>query len=100
MRGGGLRGRPRLPGLRAGGQGLAGRPVRLGLLATDVAPVLQQAANEVWSGWGYGEFSQEAIWAATIEPGLTAGKTIVSMLPAWQSAITDYASSDGCRVSQ
>jgi ABC-type glycerol-3-phosphate transport system substrate-binding protein len=71
-----------------------------GYYATDISPVLQQAANEVWSGWGYGEFSQEAIWAATIEPGLTSGKTIVSMLPAWQSAISDYATSDGYQVSQ
>ena len=61
--------------------------------------MLQQAAGQVWSGWGYGQFSQEAIWASTIDPGLTAGKTIVSMLPAWQSAITDHAQADGYQVS-
>ena len=53
-----------------------------------------------WRGWGYGQFSQEAIWAATVTPGLTAGKTIVSMLPDWQKAITDYARSNGYEVGQ
>lgn len=42
-----------------------------GYYATDISPVLQQAAGQVWSGWGYGQFSQEAIWASTIDPGLT-----------------------------
>ena len=70
-----------------------------GYFANDIAPVLQQAAGQVWPGWGYGKFSQEAIWAATVDPGLTAGKTIVSMLPAWQTAITNYAQADGYQVS-
>jgi ABC-type glycerol-3-phosphate transport system substrate-binding protein len=67
--------------------------------ANDIAPVLEQAAGQVWPGWGYGKFSQEAIWAATIDPGLTSGKTIVSMLPAWQQAITNYATAAGYKVS-
>ncbi len=67
--------------------------------AQDISGVLQQAAGEVWPGWGYGKFSQEAIWAATVDPGLTSGKTIVSMLPAWQTAIANFAKSDGYQVS-
>ncbi len=70
-----------------------------GYYAHDISGVLGQAAGEVWPGWGYGKFSQEAVWAATIDPGLTSGKTIVSMLPAWQTAITNYATSDGYKVS-
>jgi ABC-type glycerol-3-phosphate transport system substrate-binding protein len=69
-----------------------------GYFASDPTPVLEQAAGQVWSGWGYGKWSNESIWAATIDPGLTAGKTIVSMLPAWQSAITNYAKADGYQV--
>ena len=69
---------------------LAGQQ-KSGYFADDIAPAVQQAAGQVWPGWGYGKFSQEAIWAATVTPGLTAGKTIVSMLPAWQTAITNYA---------
>jgi ABC-type glycerol-3-phosphate transport system substrate-binding protein len=71
-----------------------------GYYANNVAPVLQQAAGQVWSGWGYGQFSQEAVWAATVIPGLTSGKTIVSMLPAWQTAIAQHAQADGYSVSQ
>jgi ABC-type glycerol-3-phosphate transport system substrate-binding protein len=70
-----------------------------GYYTGDIAAPLQAAANQVWNGWGYGQFSQEAIWAATVTPGLNAGKTIVSLLPAWQNAIVDYARSDGYQVS-
>ncbi|WP_406416506.1 extracellular solute-binding protein [Streptomyces sp. NBC_00873] len=70
-----------------------------GYYAGDIS-VLQDASTQVWSGWGSGQFSQEAIWAATVKPGLTQGKTIVSLLPAWQDAIVKYAESDGYKVSQ
>jgi ABC-type glycerol-3-phosphate transport system substrate-binding protein len=70
-----------------------------GYYASDISSVLQQAAGQVWPGWGYGQFSQEAVWAATVTPGITAGKSIVSMLPAWQSAIAQHAQSDGYSVS-
>jgi len=70
-----------------------------GYYANDIAAPLQAAANQVWPGWGYGQFSQEAIWAATVTPGLNAGKSLVSLLPAWQSAIENYARSDGYQVA-
>lgn len=66
--------------------------------ANDVSVPLRTAADQVWPGWGYGQFSQEAIWAATVTPGMTAGKTIVSLLPAWQKAIVNYARTDGYQV--
>jgi ABC-type glycerol-3-phosphate transport system substrate-binding protein len=68
--------------------------------ANDIAEPLQTAAGQVWSGWGYGQFSQEAIWAATVIPGVNAGKTIVSLLPAWQNAIVNHARTNGYKVSQ
>jgi multiple sugar transport system substrate-binding protein len=71
-----------------------------GYYANDITAPLQSAAGQVWPDWGYGQFSQEAIWAATVTPGLTAGKTIVSMLPAWQNAIANYARADGYEVSR
>ncbi|MDQ7805487.1 ABC transporter substrate-binding protein [Amycolatopsis sp. A133] len=71
-----------------------------GYYAGDIAGPLQAAAGQVWSGWGYGQFSQEAIWAATVTPGLTAGKSIESLLPAWQSAIENHARSTGYEVKQ
>ncbi|GAA4628185.1 extracellular solute-binding protein [Actinoallomurus vinaceus] len=66
--------------------------------ANDISGPLQTAAGQVWSGWGYGQFSQEAIWAATVTPGMTAGKTVVSLLPAWKTAIANYARADGYKV--
>ena len=71
-----------------------------GYFANDIAAPLEAAANQVWPGWGYGQFSQEAIWAATVKPGLTQGKSIESMLPAWQDSIVKYAKSNGYKVSQ
>ena len=70
-----------------------------GYYAGDIAP-LRAAADQVWSGWGYGQFSQEAIWAATVTPGLNAGKSIVSLLPAWQEAIVNHARADGYEVKE
>jgi ABC-type glycerol-3-phosphate transport system substrate-binding protein len=70
-----------------------------GYFANNIVPVIQQTAGQVWQGWGYGKFSQEAIWASTVTPGITSGKAIVSMLPSWQTAITNYATAAGYQVS-
>ncbi|MDN0196236.1 extracellular solute-binding protein [Streptomyces sp. S.PNR 29] len=70
-----------------------------GYFASDLT-VLKDASSQVWPGWGSGKFSQEAIWAATVKPGLTEGKSIVSMLPAWQDAIVKHAQANGYKVSQ
>ncbi|MFI7300447.1 ABC transporter substrate-binding protein [Streptomyces sp. NPDC050121] len=71
----------------------------VGYLTGDLS-ALQDASSQVWPGWGSGQFSQEAIWAATVKPGLTQGKSIESMLPAWQDSIVKYAKSNGYKVSQ
>jgi ABC-type glycerol-3-phosphate transport system substrate-binding protein len=71
-----------------------------GYYANDIGTPLQEAAGQVWPKWGYGQFSQEAIWAATVIPGVNAGKSIESMLPDWQNAIADHARSDGYQVSR
>jgi ABC-type glycerol-3-phosphate transport system substrate-binding protein len=70
-----------------------------GYYANDPGQALTAAANQVWPGWGYGQFSQESIWAATVTPGMTAGKTITSLLPAWHDAIVNYAKTDGYQVT-
>ncbi|MEI5521939.1 ABC transporter substrate-binding protein [Streptomyces brasiliscabiei] len=70
-----------------------------GYFAGDLT-ALKDASSQVWSGWGSGQFSQEAIWAATVKPGLTQGKTIESLLPAWQDSIVKHATSNGYKVSQ
>ncbi|MFI6931168.1 ABC transporter substrate-binding protein [Streptomyces sp. NPDC050287] len=70
-----------------------------GYFASDLS-ALKDASSQVWPEWGSGQFSQEAIWAATVKPGLTQGKSIVSMLPAWQDSIVKYAESNGYKVAQ
>jgi multiple sugar transport system substrate-binding protein len=70
-----------------------------GYFASDLN-ALKTASSQVWPGWGSGQFSQEAIWAATVKSALTQGKSVVSMLPAWQDSIVKYAKSNGYKVSQ
>ncbi|MBM9503012.1 ABC transporter substrate-binding protein [Actinacidiphila acididurans] len=71
-----------------------------GYYSGDITGTLQAAADQIWPGWGYGQFSQEAVWAATVTPKLTAGKTVTSLLPAWKDAIVNYARADGYQVTQ
>jgi ABC-type glycerol-3-phosphate transport system substrate-binding protein len=66
--------------------------------AGDVSSVFTQAASEIWGGWGSGRYSQENIWAATMVPQITNGKTISSLLGTWQTAIEDQARSFGYQV--
>ncbi|RSM48686.1 carbohydrate ABC transporter substrate-binding protein [Amycolatopsis balhimycina DSM 5908] len=91
---------PGYPAYQAAAKTWLANQVSSGYYAGDITGPLQAAAGQVWNGWGYGQFSQEAIWAATVTPGLTAGKTIESLLPAWQSAIENYARSTGYEVKQ
>ncbi|MFD8864384.1 ABC transporter substrate-binding protein [Streptomyces sp. NPDC059590] len=70
-----------------------------GYFADDLS-ALKDAASQVWPGWGSGQFSQEAIWAATVKPALTQGKTVESMLPAWQDSVVKYAKANGYKVAQ
>lgn len=65
--------------------------------ATSLEP-MTTAASQIWNGWGSGVFSQEAIWAKTVTPGITSGKSIVSLLPAWETAIKNQAQVDGYTV--
>ncbi len=68
-----------------------------GYYATDLQAVVT-AGTEIWSGWGSGVFSQEAIWAKTITPAIANGKTLVSLLSDWQTAIKNQAQVDGYTV--
>ncbi|MCO8273643.1 extracellular solute-binding protein [Actinoplanes sp. TRM 88003] len=65
--------------------------------ATDLQAVVE-AGTAIWSGWGSGIFSQEAIWAKTMTPGIASGKSLVSLLPEWQTAIKNQAQVDGYTV--
>ncbi|MDY7085283.1 MAG: extracellular solute-binding protein [Actinomycetota bacterium] len=68
-----------------------------GYYATDLQPIVK-AGTEIWDGWGSGIFSQEAIWAKTMTPGIAGGKNLVDLLPQWQTAIKNQAQVDGYTV--
>ncbi len=68
-----------------------------GYYATDLSAVVT-AGTQIWSGWGAGIFSQEAIWAKTMTPGIASGKSLVDLLPDWQTAIKNQAQVDGYTV--
>jgi ABC-type glycerol-3-phosphate transport system substrate-binding protein len=68
-----------------------------GYYATDLQPVVK-AGTEIWDGWGSGIFSQEAIWAKTMTPAIAGGKSLVDLLPQWQTAIKNQAQVDGYTV--
>ncbi|GAA1967868.1 carbohydrate ABC transporter substrate-binding protein [Catenulispora subtropica] len=90
---------PGYPAYSAAAKTWLAAQVASGYYANDITAPLTAAANQVWPGWGYGQFSQEAIWAATITPGVNAGKSISSLLPAWRDAIANYAKADGYQVT-
>ena len=71
-----------------------------GYWANDIATPIIAAASQVWSGWGPPEFSQESVWASTVSAGMAQGKSIESLLPAWQTAITNQAKVLGYTVSK
>lgn len=59
---------------------------------------LTTAATSVWDGWGFPDFSQEAIWAKTMTPLVTSGKSIEDNLGTWSKAIADQAKAAGYSV--
>lgn len=68
-----------------------------GYYATDLQALIK-AGSQIWSGWGSGVFSQEAIWAKTITPAIAGGKNLVDLLPEWETAIKNQAQVNGYTV--
>ena len=62
-----------------------------GLLHRRLRRRRRHGRHEVWAGWGYPRFSQEAIWAKTVTPELAGGESLVDLLPTWQTAIKNQA---------
>lgn len=90
---------PGYPGYVPAAQKWAQATQATGYYAGNIVPPIEQAANEVWTGWGSGGFSQEAIWAKVVLAGMSQGKTIQSLLPAWQTEIVNEAQVLGYTVT-
>jgi multiple sugar transport system substrate-binding protein len=71
-----------------------------GYYANDIGPVLQQAAPRIWAKWAVSTlYSQEAIYAATMVPALSSGKSVSSQMDVWQQAIVNKATALGYKVN-
>lgn len=90
---------PGLPAYKAAGDQWLAKQAASGFFAGDFAKNVSTAASEVWTGWGYPKFSQEAVWAKTVTPELAAGKKLVDLLPTWEKAIKNEAQANGYKVS-
>ena len=69
-----------------------------GYFATSPARVFAETANDVWPGWSSLLFSTDGVWADTVVPGITAGKSLSSLLPAWGTALKDQAQTLGYTI--
>jgi ABC-type glycerol-3-phosphate transport system substrate-binding protein len=67
--------------------------------ANDVSNAFQTAATEIWPGWSNVSFSDQTPWSTVVLAGLTEGKTLTELLPAWQDEITNLAKSVGYTVT-
>lgn len=90
---------PGLPAYKAAGDKWLKNQEAKGFFVAGFADSLSTAAGQVWDGWGYPKFSQEAVWAKTITPELAAGKKLVDLLPEWEKAIKNEAQVNGYKVS-
>ena len=90
---------PTYPAYAPGAAAWLANPANKDYFATDVTGVFQQAANEVWSGWGNTKFSDATSWSSVVLPALTSGKTLAQTLPAWGNEIANEAKSVGYTVT-
>lgn len=58
------------------------------------------AGGSIWSGWASARFSPETGWATTVMPAIAEGKTIESVLPAWQTEVLNEAQVNGYTVAE
>ncbi len=69
---------PGYPAYTAAATKWLAKTAKSGYYANDIAAPIQEAAGQVWPGWGSAAFSQEAVWAKVVQAGMGQGKTIES----------------------
>ncbi|EWM18437.1 ABC transporter substrate-binding protein [Kutzneria sp. 744] len=94
-----LKAAPTYPAYSPGAKAWLANPANKDYFAADVSGPFQQAANEVWTGWGNTKFSDATAWSSIVLPAVTAGRTLTETLPAWQSEIASEAKSVGYTVT-
>lgn len=91
---------PGYPAYASAGEEWLDKQAKSGFFAGDFTGNVTKAAGQVWNGWGYPRFSQEAVWAKTVTPKLASGATLTDTLPAWQTAIKNEAQVNGYAVAE
>jgi len=89
---------PGLPAYASAGSKWLANQASSGFFTGDFVKDVTTASGQVWDGWGYPRFSQEAVWAKTVTPELAAGKSLVDLLPTWEKAIKNEAQVNGYTV--
>jgi len=89
---------PGLPAYQDAADKWLARQAEDGFFAGDFAAALSSASTQVWDGWGYPRFSQEAVWNKTVTPKLAAGENLVDLLPEWETAIENEAQVNGYTI--
>jgi ABC-type glycerol-3-phosphate transport system substrate-binding protein len=90
---------PTYPAYAPAAKAWLANPTNSKYFAGDLSEPFQTAADEIWTGWSNTKFSDQTAWSSVVLPGLTAGKTLTSLLPDWQAAIADEAKSVGYTVT-
>jgi multiple sugar transport system substrate-binding protein len=80
-----------LPAYKAAADKWLARQASSGFYAGDFASAVATAAQSVWTGWGYPNFSPETAWAKIITPGLAAGKTVAALSADWEQEMRNEA---------
>lgn len=89
---------PGLPAFAAAADKWLANQAESGFFTEDFVADVTTASGQVWDGWGYPRFSQEAVWAKTVTPELAAGGSLVDLLPTWEEAIKNEAQVNGYTV--
>ena len=87
-----------LPAHQAAADKWLAKQAEAGFFADGFAENISTASTQIWDGWGYPRFSQEAVWAKTVTPKLAAGESLVDLLPEWETAIENEAQVNGYTI--
>ncbi len=87
------------PAYTAAAEGWLAKQAQAGYFVNDdFDTVMSDAAGQIWSGWSVTKWSPETAWATVVIPGINAGESIVSLLPAWQTELQNEATVNGYTV--
>jgi ABC-type glycerol-3-phosphate transport system substrate-binding protein len=89
---------PTYPAYIPGAKAWLANPTNKDYFADDISNVFINAANEIWTGWSNTKFSDQTPWSNAVLPVLTAGQSLSAAVPAWQTAISNEAKSEGYTV--